>query len=249
MKCCWLDEPPPPPPKPRAEELFEGYAAAVERVYAFLDHRGRHPDAKAVRDRLDDFQERFDAGEPGGIPDSQHVCEALFDFTTKGGKTLGELYLERKGAKLDAALQRNIAALCASYPAFYELLERRPAEQDKILREIGTDTHWRIREVDDPHAEVGDAGEIWLTRLVGTPDEAVCVMQPLNYPPDTAAAHAEIVNQLTAPFTAAGLAPADALREAMKSAGELLAECIVETSPVADDTADDDQDEDKINDD
>lgn len=241
-KCCWTSTPPPPPPALRADELFGQAIAGVRRVYEFLDALPRrHPVAEEVRQHLDDVQDRYDAGEPGGLPDSQHVSEALFDFATRSGRTIGELYLERKGAKLDDEAGRTVEQLCASYPAFYVLEALQPDDQLKRLRELGTGVEWLVRDVEDPLAEVGDLGEVWLTRLVGTPDEAVSLMTPLIFPPETVAAHEEMAREAIESVASLNLPDRLALPLAMKRMGELIALYICSTTP--DDEPDDDDEE------
>ena len=247
-KCCgeW-QEPPPPPPKSHAEQLFSDYISAVDSVWSFLHERKRDHDARWVRKRSEDFAARFGCGEPGGAPDSMHVNYTLFDLRIpRCGKTMAEIFLEQEGRRLDSSERARLRHLCDSYPAFYELVEPLPGEGKKRLRELGSGTEWIVNEIEDPHAEMGEPGEIWLCRFVGVREDAVTFMTPLIYQPDTRTSFEELVRALVHRSPAGRLSIAEAIPAAMKQAGEALAEVVIATAPDdADELDEDDSDVDE----
>ena len=239
-KCCaQMQEPPPLPPKSHAEQLFGAYLHTMELVWGFLHASKRDRDARWVRKRYEQFEERFSPGGPGGVPDSMHVSYTLFDLRVpRSGKTLGELFLEREGHRLPDAERRLVRDLCGSYCGFYELIETLPTVGKKRLRELVSGTEWLVSEIDDPGAEEGEPGEIWLCRFAGAPEDAVTFMDPLIYPSDTRDQHERLICACIAENTNQGMPAAEAIRVAMKREMELLAQYVVATAPEIDDADD-----------
>ena len=243
-KCCAQIAPPPPPSRSHGEELFTQYIQALNNVWAALHDTSRDPDARWLKQRLEEWDERFHPGDPDGIPDSMYLSHMLFDvIIPRCGKTFGRMFLQREGHHLDAAAQKRLRHLCNSYTAFYELLELRPADGTKRVREIGSGVESAVFDVDDEHAQEGEPGELWLCRLVGPPDDAVTYMSPLIYPAHMRDDLETLVAAFTAEERAAGLPPPEALRQGMKRAGEALAEFVIATAP------DDDEGEEEPEDD
>jgi hypothetical protein len=232
-KCCaQMHEPPPLPPKSHAEQLFGTYIHSMELVWTFLHEAKRDRDARWVRKRYEEFEERFFPGVPGGVPDSMHVSYTLFDLRVpRCGKTMGELFLEREGHRLPDAERRLVRDLCGSYCGFYELIETLPTCGKKRLRELLSGTEWLVSEIDDPHAEEGEPGEIWLCRFAGAPEDAVAFMTPLIYPPDTRDQHERLIRACIAEHTDRGMPVAEAIRAAMKHEMEVLAQYVIATAP------------------
>lgn len=225
-KCCALVEPPPPPPKARGEELFEQHLRDVDRVWTFLCDFGPHPDAEWLRDYLKEFEEEYRPGDDDGIPDSIYVPWAAFDLilpTSK--KTVAELFLERKGGRLDDAERTRLEQICRSYPSFYELIEPPSSEDIVTLRELGTDQRWRVFVCDGVEPGADTPHDLWFCRLVGTPDDAVAFTPPLVFSSEAQADFELLVKQLIEPAIKGGeMAPPDALRWTMKREGEMLAQ-------------------------
>jgi hypothetical protein len=232
-KCCaQMHEPPPLPPKSHAEQLFGTYIHSMELVWTFLHEAKRDRDARWVRKRYEEFEERFFPGVPGGVPDSMHVSYTLFDLRVpRCGKTMGELFLEREGHRLPDAERRLVRDLCGSYCGFYELIETLPTCGKKRLRELLSGTEWLVSEIDDPHAEEGEPGEIWLCRFAGALEDAVAFMTPLIYPPDTRDQHERLIRACIAEHTDRGMPVAEAIRAAMKHEMEVLAQYVIATAP------------------
>ncbi len=238
-KCCaQMHEPPPAPPKSHAEQLFGAYIRTMELVWSFLHEAKRDRDARWLRKRHEQFEERFSPGTPGGVPDSMHVSYTLFDLRVpRCGKTMGELFLEREGRNLPDGEQKRVRDLCDSYCAFYELVERLPAAGRKRLRELVSGTEWLVSEVDDPAAEEGEPGEIWLCRFAGSRENAVAFMAPLIYPPDSRDEQERLIHACIAADTSRGVPVEEAIRAAMKREMELLAQYVIATAPEIDDDA------------
>jgi SEC-C motif len=236
-KCCaQMHEPPPPPPKSHAEQLFSAYIHTMELVWSFLHESKRDRDARWVRKRCEQFEERFSPGMPGGVPDSMHVSYTLFDLRVpRCGKTMGELFLEREGRNLSDGERKRVRDLCDSYCGFYELIERLPASGQKRLRQLVSNAEWLVSEIDDPGAEEGEPGEIWLCRFAGPREDAVAFMAALIYPPDTRDEHERLIHACIAEDTSRDVPVEAAIRAAMKREMDLLAQYVVATAPEIDD--------------
>ncbi len=231
-KCCGLLPPPPPPKKSHAEELFSQYIAVTEQVWSYLDQIERDPAARWLRQRLEAFERRYHPGAPEGIPDSLHVSHGIFDLAIpRCGKSMGALFLERKGHRLDDTDRQRAQDLCDSYHAFYEVVELCPTDGKKRLRELVSGTEWVVNDIEDPDAEIGTPGEIFLCRLVGARGDAVIFASPLIYPPQAHSDLEDVVHACIDSDLASGLPLAEAMRAGMKRAGELLADYILATSP------------------
>jgi hypothetical protein len=245
-KCCgdWKD--PPQPEQNPADKLFQTYLEGLDNVWAFANEGKRNRETRWLREYMRDFEERYGAGEPWGVPDSLHLSHGMFDvLLPQAGKTMGQLFLERN-KKLPAAQRALVSEWCKSYPSFYELVELQPETGCKRLRELRTGAERIVRDVEDPQATTGQGGEIWLTRLLGSPSESVTMMSPLIYPPKARDEAMDLIRRCEELFRDT----AGDFGAVMKRAGEMVAAHIVATSPdVEDDVPDFDDADDRGDDD
>lgn len=244
-QCCLSAFSEPPDEQPAAEQLrFAEYFALVEAVMDFAQ-ADRSPDGIWHAKYLREFEEKFEVGEDGAVPDSVQINYALFDLRLpRANATMGEIYGRKRGRQLDARARRQLRELCQSYLAFYELVGSDDTRQ--TFREIATDAVWSGCDVDAPSEFDFEVGEIWLCRFVGPRDDAIAFGQPLVYPPEALdeieQAVAAILEEVRAQRPDDAEAPFATL---MKRAGELFASYITLTSPEDgdDDAAAGDEDE------
>ena len=212
----------------RTEQRFLEYMDMVGVLAPFYELLCRQRDGHWLRRKNEDFEERFEPGQPGGVPDSFHVGYLLLDLHLPSSrKSVGQLFLEQEGHALPDRGQALLADLIGSYPAFYQLVELRPEEGTKRLRELATGTEWIVGDVDDPAAAFGEADEIWFCRFVGPRTDAVTFMSPLIFPPIARDELEEMVRDFLRPHLAGGLPPEEAVRVAMKRQAITLAEFLL----------------------
>jgi len=251
-KCCGQLQAPPDPEQEelsprealgdsRTEQCFLEYMDMVSVLAPFYELLCRQRDGQWLRGKDDEFEERFEPGQPGGVPDSFHVGYLLLDLQLPSSrKSVAQLFLEQERHALPDRGQALLADLIGSYPAFYQLIELRPEDGTKRLRELATGTEWIIGDVDDPAATCGDAGEVWFCRFVGPRTDAVTFMSPLIFPPIAREELEQMVCDFLRPHLAGGLPPEEAISVAMKRQAITLAEFLLASQEEDDENGDED---------
>lgn len=162
-------------------DLIPVFAIVEEKIIRF------DPDGPALKKTIRRALERFRPGEENGLLNSHFAGWEYFDnrFGPRR-RTIAEAVLSERGIDKvgDQGLSR-LHRLAESYPTFYEVLEEGP--EAVVLDELGTGRLWHVfyfRELfDTPPVK----GEIWYTRLIGPPEDALPYSTPYVFPSETRA--------------------------------------------------------------
>ena len=212
----------------RAERSFLACMELVRGATVYYRVLCEEREGAWLRRENDRFEEDFQPGKPGGVPDSLHFGYLLFDMVLpKAKKSVGQLFLEREGRKLVEPGPSLLRQMCDSYVAFYQLEERVPEDGTKRLRELVSGSEWVVGDVDDPSAGFGDPGEIWLCRFIGPRTDAFTFSSPLVFGWKARGELENYVRERIGSELAAGKSVADALRLGMKRSGRELADFVL----------------------
>lgn len=212
----------------RAERLFVDYMEVVELTMAYFDVLCEEPDGRWLHKQYKKFEQRFHPGTPGGLPDALHVGYVLFDLQLRRSRqSAGQQLRTRESKTLPAPLLHILDHLCESYVMFHELIELRPHEGKKRLRELVTGVERLVNDPEDGVAELGGIGEVWFCRVAGPRNDAVLLGSPLLFQPAARQALDALVRGLLRVPSDAGPPAVDTLRRAMKEAVPVLAEYLL----------------------
>lgn len=235
-KCCGRDESPPlkdillpadqrtGTPLDDYMELLPLLALHEQKIIQF------EADGAELKKSRKNFEKRYRPGEDNGLMDSHYISWLYFDLRFgKGRSTVVERVLDgpmaRRLVEPGTTCLRHMAA---SYATFYQVVDESAAVV--LLEELGTGRLWSIYFFRELFPTPPGKGEIWYTRLIGTPDEALCYTTPYVYEPESRAQFKRGVDGLTKDFlkseTSIGV-PADRLfAESQKQSALFWAEYI-----------------------
>lgn len=209
----------------RTEQQFKEYWELIAGTVSYCGLVRHESDGRWWQQQRAELEQRYRPGHPGGLPEALVSTYLLYDLVLPAAeRTIGELMLEREGHTLPEPASTRLRHLCESYVGLYELVECRPEDGTKRLRELGTDVMWSVGDVEDPSAESGTIGEVWLCRLAGPPTAAVTVMMPLIYPPQARPCLENFLRFVAQDCSTNGQSRSHAIRAAMKRGVPLLAE-------------------------
>jgi hypothetical protein len=145
------------------------------------------PDGPELKKARKSYEKRYRPGENGGLLDSHYVSWLYFDLRFgKDRRTLVERVLEDPLiAKLVEPGPTCLRYMAASYATFYEVLEEGP--DVVLLDELGTGRRWQLHYFREIFGIPSGKGEIWYTRLLGPPEQALSYTTPYVYEPETRA--------------------------------------------------------------
>jgi len=188
-KCCGFERPPDP-------ELlkFDAMTGTLLDEYMHLfkilgvygqGQRQFSTYKKELNEAYRDFEQKFHPGKDDGIKDSVFMSWFYLDLRYgKDQKTIIERLLEENPAK-GLIPQGTILFnhLSDSYCAMYCLMEK--TRQYLIFEDIMTGKKYNVVRLNEPYEEDAREGEIWYTRLVGEPQEAVTFTTPYVFNSET----------------------------------------------------------------
>jgi len=134
-----------------------------------------------------DYEKRYRPGQDGGLLDSHFMSWLYFDFRFgPSRRTVVERVLDDPMTpKLVEPGPTCLRDMAASYATFFGVIDAGPAVVR--LEELGTGRLWSVHFFKELFDTPPGRGEIWYTRLVGTPDEALCYTTPYVYEPESRA--------------------------------------------------------------
>lgn len=163
--------------------LLDDYALLFRTIVVYGQGQMNYgPYAEVLQSEYERFEKHFQPGLYSDISDGLFLTWFYLDYRHgKDQKTLGERFIEEGfPRKLVDPGPRLVRDVVESYCTFYEILEVR--EEDLVLLEISTGRRWRAWRNGEALEQNPQVGELWYTRLVGTPEEAWFFMAPYVYP-------------------------------------------------------------------
>lgn len=239
--CCAQVEPKLREPTP-TEALFQEYLTDVQALWEFYQELDdQDPDVRWLRDQENNVERLFRPGQVGGLPPSFHFGWFLLDLATpSSGHTICELFLERLSDQTGEERRQRLQRLALSYPSFFEVLK--PVAGRLRLAELVSKTIWTA----DHPLGLGDddVGDLWFCRLIGPPDGALMLTEPLWHPADERGNLEAWLRELVSQESLSDLPLENRMRIGLKSAGEPLAQHVL--ALFSDDSSEDDSDDSEL---
>ncbi|MDH4272562.1 MAG: SEC-C metal-binding domain-containing protein, partial [Candidatus Aminicenantes bacterium] len=202
-KCCGLNAPHEHliPPEHRTGTPLDDYMELLPIICAYGQKILRfEEDGPELKRAISRFEKRYRPGKKGGLTDSFYMSWLNFDFRFgPTGETIAERVLrDPLLATLSEPGPTLIRRMAESYLSFYEVVD--PGPEAVIVEELGTGKRFRVICVRELFEFEPEQGEVWYTRLVGPPEEALSYTTPYVYAPLTRAEFKRLVQLMAEDF-------------------------------------------------
>ncbi len=162
-------------------ELFPLLTLHEQKIIQF------EPDGGELKKARQNYEKRYRPGEDDGLMDSHYISWLYFDLRFGGSrKTIVERVLDDPMThKLFEPGPTCLRQMAASYATFYEVVDGGP--EVVRLEELGTGRPWSVFHFRELFGAPPGKGEIWYTRLIGSPERSLCYTTPYVYDPEARA--------------------------------------------------------------
>ncbi len=162
-------------------ELLPMLGIIEQRILRF------EPDGPELKRAKKGYEKRYHPGLDDGIMSSHHVSWLYFDLRFgPSHKTIVERALEDPlVAELREPGPTCLKNMAASYVTFYEVID--PGPEVVVLEELGTGRRWNVMYYHDLFETPAERGEVWYTRLLGSPERSLSYTTPYVWGPETRA--------------------------------------------------------------